>query len=53
MASIREQNIQSAIDDFRDGKTLRKAAEDWEIPKSTLSERLYGSTSRKASKINA
>lgn len=53
MATIREQNITSAIEAFENGKTQAEAAELYTIHPSTLSRRLRGTTSKKASKIGA
>lgn len=53
MDTVREQNIRSAIDAVANGATVRDAAKLHGIPKSTLSDRLHGSTSKSASKLEA
>jgi len=53
MDTAREQNIRSAIDAVANGATVREAAKLHGIPKSTLSDRLHGSTSKSDSKLEA
>jgi len=53
MDLMREQNIQSAIDAVQNGATLRHAAQQFNVPRSTLSDRLRGATNRLAGQIEA
>ena len=46
MAPYTESDIQNAIADYRGGKSERKAAHEWGIPRSTLKHRLKGGESR-------
>jgi hypothetical protein len=43
---VREQNMASAIDDVNRGGKQREAAERWNVPQSTLCDRLHGRTPR-------
>ena len=53
MSTVREQNIQSAINDVRRGITQREAAGNWDIPQATLYGRLHGTTSKAESKLSS
>ena len=53
MASVYEQNIASAIEAVANGETQAAAAALHDIYPSTLSRRLRGTTSTKASKIDS
>jgi Tc5 transposase DNA-binding domain/helix-turn-helix, Psq domain len=51
MAAVREQLIESALDDIRQGRTSQSAAaKKYGIPRTTLSDRVHGATSKKDSK---
>ena len=53
MASVYEQNIASAIEAVANGETQAAAAALYDVHPSTLSRRLRGTTSTKASKIDS
>jgi len=53
MDLMREQNIQSAINTAQNSATLRHAAQEFNVPQSTLSDHLRGVTNRLAGQIKA
>lgn len=52
MANLREQRIQSALQDIQDGVSLRSASRRWNIPRATLSDRMHGAETRRESQIS-
>jgi predicted transcriptional regulator len=47
MPRYTESDLQNALDALQAGSSLRKASKDWNIPLSTLYDRVNGSTSRR------
>ena len=44
--SYTEEDVQRALADVANGKSVRKAGLDWGVPRSTLQERINGRVSR-------
>jgi transposase-like protein len=42
MPQYQEQDLVAAINDVRNGKSLRQASREWGVPSSTLSDRIRG-----------
>lgn len=53
MASVHEQNIQSALGEINSGKPLRQAAENWGVAPATLHGRTHGAVSKKEAKLTS
>ena len=53
MTTTRDQDIASVIDAVRNGSSQAEAARQFDVPPSTLSERLHGATSKGESKPSA
>jgi len=45
-ASYTEEDVQRALADIANGKSVRKAWLDWGVPRSTLQDRINGGISR-------
>ncbi|KAK4126779.1 hypothetical protein N657DRAFT_640640 [Parathielavia appendiculata] len=51
MVNLREQCIQSALQNIQDGVSLRIASRRWNIPRATLSDYMHGAETRRKSQI--
>ncbi|KAK4121671.1 hypothetical protein N657DRAFT_647858 [Parathielavia appendiculata] len=51
MANLREQCIQSALQNIQDSVSLRIASRRWNIPRATLSDHVHGAGTRRESQI--
>ena len=45
-----EEDVQDALNDIANGKSMRKASADWGVPRTTLTDRISGRVSRAEAK---